>query len=119
MNFWLCSENTEKYIIFLLSIEKDITRIDNNREEITKHLSCILQLIDSAQFRASSLSNLVNNLSDGIHRIKSNFGLDHKKCETCRIKYSIFLQCTKFKGDLIEYKCLCCKKIINTSLMKN
>ena len=44
----------------------------------------ILQLIDSARFMASSLSNLVNNLSLGIHRIKYKFGHDDKKCETGR-----------------------------------
>ena len=35
----------------------------------------------------SSLSNLVNNLSEGIERIKCNFGHDYKNYETCRIKY--------------------------------
>ena len=30
----------------------------------------------------SSLSNLVNNLSEGIHRIKCKFEQDDKKCET-------------------------------------
>ena len=30
-----------------------------------------LQFIDSARFTASSLSNLINNLSEGIHRNKS------------------------------------------------
>ena len=36
---------------------------------------------------ASSLSNLINNLSEGIHRIKCKFGHDDKKCETFGIKY--------------------------------
>ena len=36
---------------------------------------------------ASSLSNLVNNVSEGIHRTKCKFGHDDKKCKTCRIKY--------------------------------
>ena len=35
----------------------------------------------------SSLSNPVNNLSEGIHRIKRKSGQDDKKCETCGIKY--------------------------------
>ena len=35
---------------------------------------------------ASSLSNLVSNLSDGIHRVKCKFGNDDKKCEKCGIK---------------------------------
>ena len=53
----------------------------------------------------SSLSNLVNNLSGGIHRIKCKFGQDDKKCETCGIKYKsydCFLEHTNFKDDLIE-----------------
>ena len=61
----------------------------------------------------SSLSNLVNNPSQGIHRIKCKFGHDDKKCEICRIKYKYidcFLEYINFKDDLIEYKCLCCNK---------
>ena len=62
---------------------------------------------------ASSLSNLVNNLSKGIHRIKYKYGHDDKKCETSRIKYKYsgcFLEYTNFKDNLIEYKRLCCIK---------
>ena len=33
---------------------------------------------------ASSLSNPVNNLSEGIHKIECKYGHDDKKCETCR-----------------------------------
>ena len=74
-----------------------------------------LQFIDSARFMASSLSNLVNNLSDGTHRIKCKFGQNDKKCETCRIKYKYeycdcFLEYRNFKDDLIQCKCLICKK---------
>ena len=52
-------------------------------------------------------SNLVNNLSKGIHRIKCKYGHDDKKCETCGIKYKYcdcFLECIDFKDELIEYK---------------
>ena len=62
---------------------------------------------------ANSLWNLVNNLSEEIHRIKCEFGHNDKKCETCGIKYrhcDFFLKYTKFKDDLIEYKCLICNK---------
>ena len=79
-------ENIEKYITFTFPIEKEVTRIDKNGE-ITKNTSYILQFIDSARFIATSLSNLVNNLSEGIHRIKCKFGHENKKCETCGIKY--------------------------------
>ena len=46
----------------------------------------MLQFIDSGRFMASSLSNLVNNLSEGIHRIKCKYGHDDNKCDTCGIK---------------------------------
>ena len=63
---------------------------------------------------ASALSNLVNNLSEGLHRIKCKLGHGDKKCKTCGIKYKhcdCFLEYTNFKDDLIEYKCLSCNKI--------
>ena len=62
---------------------------------------------------ASSLSNLVNNLSEGIHKIKCKYELNDKKCEIFRIKYKYcdcLFEYTNFKDDLIEYKCLCCNK---------
>ena len=111
--FTCLGENTEKYITFTIAIEKEVTRIDKNEEEITKNISYILQFIDSARFMASSLSNLVNNLSEEIHKVKCKFGHDHKNCETCGIKYKYFdcfLEYTNFKDYLIEYKCLCCSK---------
>ena len=43
--------------------------------------------MDSAKFMASSLSNLANNLSEGIHRMKCYFGHDDIKCETCGIRF--------------------------------
>ena len=61
---------------------------------------------------ATSLSNLVDNLSKEIH-IKCKFGHDDKKWETFGMKYkhcNCFLEYTVFKNDLIEYKCLCCNK---------
>ena len=63
---------------FAVPIEKEVTRIDKNEEEIK--VSYILQFIDSARFMASSLSNLVNNLFEGIHKIKCKLGHNDKKC---------------------------------------
>ena len=57
----------------MVPIEKEITRIEKNAEEITKNISYILQIIDSRRFMASSFSNLVNNLSEGIYRIECKF----------------------------------------------
>ena len=56
-------------------------RIDKNREEIAKNISYILQFINSSRFMANSVSNLVNNLSERLHKIKSKSEHEHKKCE--------------------------------------
>ena len=90
-------ENIEEYITFTVPIEKEVTRVDTNREEMTKNISSILQFINSARFMASSLSNLANNLSEGIHRIK--YVHDDKKCKPGGIKYKYcnsFLECISF-----------------------
>ena len=51
-------------------------------EKLQKNISYILQFNDSARFMASSISNLVNNLSEGIQSIHFKFAHDAKKCET-------------------------------------
>ena len=63
-------QNPERSITFSVPIEKEVTRIDKNWEEITKAISYRLQFIDSARVMARSLSNLVDNLVEGIHKIK-------------------------------------------------
>ena len=68
-------------MIFTVLIEKEVTTIDKNGEEVAKHISYILQLFDSPKIMTRSLSNLVNNLSEGIHSIKCKYGHDDKKCE--------------------------------------
>ena len=70
----------------------------------------------------SLLSNLVNNFSKGIQEVKCKFGHEDKKCETCGITYkyfNFFLEYKNFNEDLIEYKCLCCKKKYQHKFHKN
>ena len=52
-------------------------------------MSYRLQFIDSARFMASSLSNLVNNLAEGIHKVKCKYKHNDKKYETCGIKSAL------------------------------
>ena len=66
-------ESTEIYITVTVPIENEVTRINKNREEVTKHISYILQFIDNARFMASSLSNLVNNFSERVQRMKCKY----------------------------------------------
>ena len=66
-NFECLGENTEKYITFSVPIKK---KIINQNLEITYKI----KFIDSYRFMASSLSKLVDNLSEGIH---------NNKCSDC------------------------------------
>ena len=70
-------ENTEKYITFSVLIE------------IIKTISHRLQFIDSARFMASSLLNLVNNLSERIHKIKRKYEHDDKNVKVVELNTKI------------------------------
>ena len=56
---------------------------------------------------ASSLSSFLDNLPEGIHKIKNKHRYGNRKCEMCGIKYKYCeccLEYTNFKYDLILYK---------------
>ena len=81
-------------------MEKEVTREYENGGEIQQNISIALQLIDSARFMVSLLSNFVSYLSERFHRIKSKYVHDDKSCKTCTIKYT-YCDCC------LECKCLC------------
>ena len=60
-------------------------------------LSYKIKFIDSPRFMTTSLSNLVDNLTEGFHEIKC------KDCD-CSLEYE------SVKDNLIKYKCLSCNK---------
>ena len=66
-------ENTEKYKIFSVPIEKEITKIDKEGNESVATISYKLKFIDSARFMATSLSSLVDKLKEGIHKVKCKY----------------------------------------------
>ena len=70
-NFECLGENTEKYITFSVPIKK---KIDDKDLEITYKI----KFIDSYRFMSSSLSKLVDNLSEGIH---------NNKCSDCESNF--------------------------------
>ena len=62
---------------------------------------------------ASYLSNLVNNLFEGIQKLNANTKMMIKGVKFSEINTSIaasFPEYANFKDDLIEHKFLCCKK---------
>ena len=69
-NFECLGENTEKYITFLVPIKK---KIENKYLEITYKR----KFIDSYRFMSSSLSKLLDNLSEGNHNNK------YVDCSSC------------------------------------
>ena len=84
--FICLGESTENYINLSIPTQKEVTKIDKNREGITKTISYRLEFIDSKKFMVSSLSNLANNLAEAIHKIKCKHEHDDRKYETCEIK---------------------------------
>ena len=62
-NFDCLGETTEKYITFSVPLKN---KIENKNIEITYKI----KFIDSYRFMSSSLSKLVDNLSEGIHNNK-------------------------------------------------
>ena len=89
-NFECLGENTEKYITFSVPIKK---RTDNKNINITYKI----KFIDSFRFMATSLSKLVDNLTDNIH---------NDKCIKC--KYNLcFVNAMK---ETLLFKCIDCEK---------
>ena len=95
---WL-GENTEKYITFSVPIKK---KIENKDIEITYKI----KFIDSFRFMATSLSNLVDNLTEDIHG---------DKCVDCKSDLSYM----KVIDETLIFRCLNCKKNYKMKLTKN
>ena len=60
------------------SNRKEVTRNGKKRQKILRTISCRWKYINGAKFMASSLSNFVNNLAEGIHKIKCKYEHDKK-----------------------------------------
>ena len=70
-------ENTEKYITFSVLIKKEITKIDKDGNDKITKISYKIKFIDSFRYMSSSLSCLVDNLSEELHIDKCT---DCKSC---------------------------------------
>ena len=97
---WLV-KNTEKYITFSVPIKK---QLDNGKTREYK-----LNFIKSSRFMSSSLSSLVDNLSEGLHNYKCTYCKSYLDYISTEEKLLIFncLKCSKnykkhFNKDLIR-----------------
>ena len=68
--FECLDENTEKYITFSVPIKKEITKKDKDGNDKIRKISYKIKFIDSFRFMSSSLSNLVDDLSEELHSDK-------------------------------------------------
>ena len=69
--FECLGEYTKKYITFSVRIRKETTKKGkDDNDKITK-VSYKIKFIDSYRFMSTSLSNLVNNLSEGLIMISA------------------------------------------------
>ena len=93
--FECCRESKKMYEKIFILIRKEITKIDKEGNESVTFISNKIKVIDNAKFMPRSLSNLVNNLAVGIHKIK---------CKGC----DCFLENESVQDNLIKYKCLSC-----------
>ena len=104
--FECLGENTEKYITFSVPIKREITKkYKDGNDEITK-ISYKIKFIDSFKFMSTSLSNLVNNLSEGLHNDKCT---GFKSC----------LDYMATKDEQLILGVLNVKRIMKTTLIKN
>ena len=87
-NFECLGENTEKYITFSVPIKK---KIENKDIEIAYKI----KFIDSFRFMATSLSKLVDNLTEDIH---------DDKCVDCKSDLSYT------NDETLIFRCFNCKK---------
>ena len=74
-----------------------MTNIDKDGNESVETISYKIKIIDVARFMASSLLNLVDNLTEVSHKIK---------CKDC----DCFLEHENAKDNLNKYKYLSCNK---------
>ena len=84
-------------------MKSEIRKIDKEGNEVIETKTYKIKIIDSARFRASSWSNLIDNLTEGIDKIK---------CKNC----SCFLEYESVKDNLMKYKCLSCNKDCSNKL---
>ena len=103
--FECLGENTEKYITFSVPIKKEITKKNKNvNDKITK-ISYKIKFIDSYRFMSIPLSNLVSNLSEGLHNdkcIACTSSLDYMTTKDEQLIFRCFRRKQNYKKDFNE-----------------
>ena len=95
--FECLGENTVKYITFSVPIKKQITKRDKDGNDKIVNILYKIKFIDSSRFMSSPLSNLVDNLSEGLHS---------EKCVDCKSRFDYM----SIKDDKLIFRYFGCKK---------
>ena len=66
-------ESKEKYEHFSVPVKKEFTKIDKDSNESVETITCKIKFIDNMRFMTTSLSKLVDNLAEWIHKIKCKY----------------------------------------------
>ena len=89
--------NTEKYITFSVPIKRKIIKKDKNGNDKVTKMSYKIKFIDSCRYMSTSLSNLVSNLSEGLH---------NDRCIDCKS----YLDYMTTKDEQLIFRCFRHKK---------
>ena len=94
--FKCLGENTEKYITFLVTITKEIIKKDKNGNDKITKISYKIKFTDSYRFMSTSLSKLIDKLSEDLH---------NDKCKDCKS----YLDYVTIKDNHLIFRCFSCK----------
>ena len=89
-----------------MPIKKEITKVDKDGNDKIMRTSYKIKFIDSFISISSSLSSLVDNLSEGLHS---------EKCADCKSCLDYMIT----QDDQLIFRCLSVKKIMRENLIKN
>ena len=95
----------EKYMTFSVPIKKEIAKKDKDGNDKITKISYKIAFIDSFRFMSSSLSNLVDDLSEGLHS---------DKCTDCK-------SCLEYMSNNYNqsiFRCFGCKKNYEKDFIK-
>ena len=97
------AKNSEKYKTFFIPINKEVVKIDKEGNKTSEFILSKIKFIDNMRFVATSISNLADDLTGGIHKLN------------CK-NYNCFPEYKHVKSSLIEYNCPSCNKDFSVEL---
>ena len=114
-------EKTEIYITFSITIEKKLKKSIKMKNKSQDSCLTDHNLLIAQHFREAHHQTFLIILLKEFIKLNVNMDIAIKECEACGIEYKYcecFLEYTNLKGELMEYRFLCCNKSDQKDLMK-